>query len=296
MTGAVATLRRRRRHWAWLAPSVIVLVALTAVPVALLGYISATSFEIGYTWADREVVGAANYARLFSGREVQFWPALWLSLVVTVVSVVLKFALGLSVAVVLNRKPRFEYVATLLLILPMAVNPAIGGLIWKLMLSYDFGIVNALSQGLFGVKVVWLGQTYALLSVVVVLVWMHFPLSALLLLGGLRAIEPDALEAAKLDGCTDRQVFWRIVFPQLWPVALASCLLQAILAFQTFGPIFTLTDGGPGNATTILPLYVYKTAFTLGEMGLAAAAAVILVAIVMALSAAMLAAGRREAA
>jgi ABC-type sugar transport system permease subunit len=72
--------------------------------------------------------------------------------------------------------------------------------------------------------------------------------------------------------------------------------LQAILAFQSFGPIFTLTDGGPGNATTILPLYVYKTAFTLGEMGLAAAAAVVLVVIIMSLCAAMLAAGRREAA
>ena len=296
MSALAARLGRRRRHWAWLAPSVVVLLALTAVPVALLAYISITSFEIGYAWADREVVGAANYARLFSGREVQFWPALWLSLLVTVVSVVLKFALGLSVAVVLNRKPRFEYVATLLLILPMAVNPAIGGLIWKLMLSYDFGIVNAIAEALFGFKVVWLGQSWALLSVIVVLVWMHFPLSALLLLGGLRALERDPLEAAKLDGCSDRQVFWRIVFPQLAPVVLASCLLQAILAFQSFGPIFTLTDGGPGNATTILPLYVYKTAFTLGEMGLAAAAAVVLVVIIMSLSAAMLAAGRREAA
>jgi multiple sugar transport system permease protein len=284
----------RRRPWSWLAPSVLVLVALTALPAALLAYISVTSFEIGYAWADREVIGASNYARLFSGREVQFWPALWLSLLVTAVSVAIKFALGLSVAVVLNRRPRFEYLATTLLILPMAVNPAIGGLIWKLMLSFDFGIVNAVLFELFGVKVVWLGQAFALLSVIVVLVWMHFPLSALLLLGGLRGIDPDPLEAAKLDGCSDRQVFWRIVFPQLAPVVLGSCLLQAILAFQSFGPIFTLTDGGPGTATTILPMYVYKTAFVTGEIGLAAAAAVVLVLIIMSLSGAMLAAGRRE--
>jgi len=123
---------------------------------------------------------------------------------------------------------------------------------------------------------------------------MHFPLSALLLLGGLRGIDPDPLEAAKLDGCPDRQVFWRIVFPQLAPVVLGSCLLQAILAFQSFGPIFTLTDGGPGTATTILPMYVYKTAFGIGEIGLAAAAAVVLVLIIMSLSGVMLAAGRRE--
>jgi multiple sugar transport system permease protein len=288
-------MTNRNRPWPWVAPSVVLLLLLTAVPVVLLGYISLTSFEIGYAWADREFVGLANYTRLLSGREVQFWPSVWLSCVVTFVSVLLKFALGLSVAVVLNRNPRFEYLATTLLIMPMAVNPAVAGLIWKLMLSFDFGIVNALLLKLTGVKIVWLGQNYALLSVILVLVWMHFPLSALMLLAGLRSIAREPLEAAKLDGCSDRQVFWRIVFPQLWPVVLGSSLLQAILAFQSFGPIFTLTDGGPGAATTILPMYVYKTAFAIGEIGLAAAGAVVLVAIIMSLSAGMLAAGRREA-
>jgi sorbitol/mannitol transport system permease protein len=273
----------------------LVLVLVKALAVVLLGYISVTSFEIGYAWPDRELVGADNYARLASGREVLFWPSLWLSLFVTAISVAVKFALGLSVAVVLNRKPRFEYLATTLLILPMAVNPAIGGLIWKLMLSFDFGIVNAVLEALAGVKVVWLGQSYALMSAMLVLVWMHFPLSALMLLAGLRGIDPDPLEAARLDGCTDLQVFWRIVFPQLAPVVIGSCLLQSILAFQSFGPIFTLTDGGPGTATTILPMYVYKTAFGIGEIGLAAAAAVVLVVIIMSLSAAMLAFDKREA-
>jgi ABC-type sugar transport system permease subunit len=274
----------------------MLLLLLSSLPVVLLGYISLTSFEIGYAWADREFVGLGNYERLLWGREVQFWPALWLSLVVTLLSVLLKFGLGLSVAVLLNRKPRFEYLATMLLIMPMAVNPAIAGLMWKLMFSFDFGIINALIQQLFGIKIVWLGQTYALLSVILVLVWMHFPLSALMLLGGLRNIEPESLEAAKLDGCSDRQVFWKVVFPQLGPVIVGSSLLQAILAFQSFGPIFTLTDGGPGTATTILPLYIYKTAFGIGSIGLAAAAAIILVAIIMALSAGMLATSRQEAA
>jgi ABC-type sugar transport system permease subunit len=77
-------------------------------------------------------------------------------------------------------------------------------------------------------------------------------------------------------------------------VILSSSLLQAILAFQTFGPIYTLTDGGPGTATTILPIYVYQTAFNLGSIGLAAAAAVVLVAIIMALSAGMLSLSRKE--
>jgi multiple sugar transport system permease protein len=278
----------------WIGPSALPLLLVSALPVLLLVYISLTSFEIGYAWPDHEFVGVRNYERLFSGREVEFWPSFRLTLIVTVVTVLLKTALGLGVAVLLNRKVRFEYLATTLLIMPMAVNPAIAGLMWKLMFSFDFGIINAFGVGLGAEKVVWLGQKWALFSVMVVLVWMHFPLSALLLLAGLRNIGPEPLEAAKLDGCSDRQVFWLIVIPQLRPVIISSSLLQAILAFQTFGPIFTLTDGGPGNATTVLPLYVYKTGFGIGTLGLAAAAAVILVGITTALTGAMMAVGRSK--
>ncbi len=286
-------MMKRLTPWLWVGPSALPLLLLSAMPIALLGYISLTSFEIGYTWSDREFVGLDNYRRLLSGREVEFWPAVRLSLIVTVISVVAKTLLGLGVATLLSKKLRFSYVATTLIILPMAVNPAIAGLMWKLMLSYDFGIVNAAAEGAFGVKIVWLGQSYALFSVLLVVVWMHFPLSALMILAGFRNIAPEPLEAARLDGCSDRQVFWLIVVPQLRPVILSSSIFQAILAFQAFGPIFTLTDGGPGNATTILPLYVYKTAFTLGSVGLAAAAAVILVLIITALSGLMVATGRK---
>lgn len=280
--------------WLWVAPSGLPLILLGVVPVVLLVHVSLTSFEIGYPWPEREFVGLANYHRLFSGREVEFWPALRLSIVVAIISVVLKFLLGLGVAVLLNRGLTGEYLIVALLILPMAVNPAIAGLMWKLMFSFDFGIINALTERILGVKLVWLGQGHALFSVLVVLVWMHFPLSALMLLAGLRGIAPEPLEAARLDGCSSRQVFWWIVLPQLRPVIVSSCLFQAILAFQVFGPIYTMTDGGPGHATEILPIYVYKTAFGIGAMGLSAAAAVVLVLITMALAAALLATERRR--
>lgn len=285
--------RHRARFWLWIAPSSLPLALLGTVPILLLAYISLTSFEIGYAWTDHQFIGLANYGRLFSGREIEFWPAFWLSLFVTFVSVLLKTGLGLGVAVLLNKNMRFEYLATSLIILPMAVNPAIAGLMWKLMLSFDFGIVNAALEALGARKIVWLGQAWALVSVTIVLVWMHFPLSALMILAGLRNIEQEPQEAALMDGCSDREVFWRIVTPQLWPVILSSSIFQAILAFQAFGPIFTLTGGGPGSATTILPLYVYKTAFSIGSIGLAAAAAIILIAVTSLLSLAMLKIGRK---
>jgi multiple sugar transport system permease protein len=285
---------RRLVPWLWVAPAGIPLLLIGILPVALLFYISVTSFEIGYSWSEREFVGLANYDRLFSGREVEFWPALRLSVIVAVISVVLKTLLGLGVAVLLNRRLKFEYLIIAALILPMAVNPAIAGLMWKLMFSFDFGIINVLVERLTGQKLVWLGQSYALFSILVVLVWMHFPLSALMLLAGLRNIAPEPLEAARIDGCSDLQVFRWIVLPQLKPVLIASSLFQAILAFQVFGPIFAMTDGGPGHATEILPIYIYKTAFGIGAMGLSAAAAVVLVVITMALAAGLMASGRSE--
>ncbi len=282
----------RLAPWLWVAPAGIPLLLIGIVPIALLFYISVTSFEIGYSWSDREFVGLANYYRLFSGREVEFWPALRLSVVVAMVSVVLKTLLGLGAALLLNRPLKFEYLIVALLILPMAVNPAIAGLMWKLMFSFDFGVINALLEGLGGRKIVWLGQSYALFCVLIVLVWMHFPLSALMLLAGLRSIPPETIESARLDGSSSWQVFWWIVLPQLKPVLIASSLFQAILAFQVFGPIFAMTDGGPGHATEILPIYIYKTAFGIGAMGLSAAAAVVLVLITMALAAGLMASGR----
>jgi multiple sugar transport system permease protein len=282
----------RLAPWLWVAPAGIPLLLIGIVPIALLFYISVTSFEIGYAWSDRQFVGLANYYRLFSGREVEFWPALRLSVLVALVSVVLKTLLGLGAAVLLNRPLKFEYLIVALLILPMAVNPAIAGLMWKLMFSFDFGVINALLEGLGVQKIVWLGQSYALFCVLIVLVWMHFPLSALMLLAGLRNIPPETIESARLDGSSSWQVFWWIVLPQLKPVLIASSLFQAILAFQVFGPIFAMTDGGPGHATEILPIYIYKTAFGIGAMGLSAAAAVVLVLITMALAAGLMASGR----
>ena len=286
---------KKSAPYIWVSPSVLTLFLLTVVPTLLLFNISLTSFEIGYPWEDREYIGLDNYVRLFTGREVEFWPSINLSIFVTIISVVMTLCIGLAVAVLFNRKIKFKYLFTTILILPMAVNPAIAGLMWKLLFSFDFGIINVFVEKYWGYKIVWLGQKYALFSTLVVLIWMHIPISALLLLAGLENINQDTIMAAKLDGCSDTQAFRLIVLPQLKPVIISSSLFQAILAFQTFGPIFTLTNGGPGSVTTILPMFVYKTGFGLGMMGMAAAGAVVLVAITAILSLMIMWTGRKKA-
>ena len=286
---------KKSTPYIWVSPSVLSLFLLTVVPTLLLFNISLTSFEIGYPWEDREYIGLDNYVSLFTGKEVEFWPSINLSIFVTTISVVMTLCIGLGVAVLFNRKIKFKYLFTTILILPMAVNPAIAGLMWKLLFSFDFGIINVFVEKYWGYKIVWLGHKYALFSTLVVLIWMHIPISALLLLAGLENINQDTIMAAKLDGCSDTQAFRLIVLPQLKPVIISSSLFQAILALQTFGPIFTLTNGGPGSVTTILPMFVYKTGFGLGLMGTAAAGAVVLVAITAILSLMIMWTGRKKA-
>ncbi len=275
----------------WVSPSFLVLFLLTIIPVILLVYISFTSFEIGYPWAEREYIGIENYLRLFEGKEVEFWPSVKLSLFVVAVTVGATLILGLAIALLFNRRIKFEYIFMAMLLMPIAVNPAIAGLMWKLMFSYDFGIINVFLEKIAGYKNVWLGQSYALFSTLMVLIWMRTPLSVLMMLAGLQGIDLDSIEAAKVDGASAGQILIRIILPQLKAVIVITCIFQAILALQTFGPIFTLTRGGPGISTTILSLFVYRTGFRFSMMGIAAAGAIVLVAISLILSLAMMKSG-----
>lgn len=268
----------------WTLPSLLILLLLTIVPVILLIYISFTSFEIGYPWGQKDFIGLNNYLRLFAGKEIEFWPSMKLSIIVVVVTVGGTLLFGLGVAVLFNRRIKFEYLFIAMLLMPIAVNPAIAGLMWRLMLSYDFGIINVLAQKIVGYKVSWLGQSFALYSVLVVMIWMRTPLSALMLLAGLQSIAPESIEAGKVEGASNIQIFMCIVLPQVKAVIISTSLFQAILALQTFGPIFTLTRGGPGIATTILSLFVYRAGFYFNKLAIAAAGAGILVGLTIILS------------
>lgn len=281
-------LMKKFYPYAWTLPSLLVILILTLVPVILLVYISFTSFEIGFPWDQKDFIGMGNYLRLFSGKEVEFWPSIRLSVMVLLSTVAGTLLFGLGVATLFNRRIKFEYLFTAMLLMPIAVNPAIAGLMWRLMLSYDFGIINVLVEQIIGYKVVWLGQSFALYAVMIVMIWMRTPLSALMLLAGLQGIAPESIEAGKVEGASAIQIYIHIILPQIKAVIIITCLFQAILALQTFGPIFTLTRGGPGIATTILSLFVHRTGFQFNMMAIAAAGASILVGITIILSLFML--------
>ena len=185
--------------------------------------------------------------------------------------------IGIALAVLLDKKFIGRSVARTLLITPFLVMPTAGALLWKTSIFNPvFGLLNwALSP--FGVgNVDWTSQ-HPMLAIIMVLTWQWTPFMMLIVLAGLQSQSPEILEAAKVDGARAFSTFRRITLPHLRQFIELSILLGSIYVVQTFDAIFMITQGGPGQATTNLPYFIYLEAFRAFNVGEAAAAGVIVV-------------------
>ena len=161
--------------------------------------------------------------------------------------------------------------------LPYMVAPIATGLIWRLLWSHDFGLINyMLSWGDLG-PVVWLGDTEpAFWAVIVSDVWRTTPFVMLILLAGLTSIPTDLIEAARIDGASPLQLFTAVILPLLSSAITVALIFQTIFKLRVFDIVFSLTGGGPGRATTPLGLMIHQTYFRYFEAGEASAIAVVL--------------------
>jgi multiple sugar transport system permease protein len=265
-------------------PGAAVLCLLILVPAAFLLYVSLTGYELGFPWADRAFVGAGNYRELL-GSDPEFWVSVRRSIAYAILVTGGSLLLGIGTAMLLNGAERGRTLVTLVVVMPLAISHAIGGLIWKLMYNVEFGVLNAVLGALFGLKINWLSDANALYAVAVVGVWMAAPFVALFFLAGLRALPRAPFEAARTDGASAWQTFRHLTLPMLRPVLLVVTLFTVIDALRSFGAIYLLTEGGPGVATLVLPLHMYRTGFGYSNaLGKGSAIAVVLVLLTMALA------------
>jgi multiple sugar transport system permease protein len=193
--------------------------------------------------------------------------------------------IGMAVALLLNATERGRTLITLVVIMPLAISHAVGGLMWKLMYNVEFGVLNHVMGVLFGVKVNWLSHGTALYAAAVVGIWMAAPFAALFFLAGLQSLPPAPFEAARVDGASAWQIFCHLTLPLLRPIVLVVTLFTVIDALRSFGSIYLLTEGGPGVATLVLPLYMYRTGFGYTSiLGKGSAIAFVLILLTMALA------------
>jgi multiple sugar transport system permease protein len=222
-------------------------------------------------------VGLGNYGRLLGN------PAFLDSLRITILFAVSFFALstvlGLIFALLLNEEFRGRSIARTLLVLPWAVPPLIVGVIWHWLVDGNVGWLNGLlyvthvQDSYFPFLA---DTTWALVVVVVAGAWRQSSLAGLIFLAALQTLPRDLTESAAVDGATSRQRFRHITLPWLLPTVLVVSVVNLIYGFLTFDVIFAMTLGGPGSATTILSLFMYRELFQLANTGLGSAVAVIL--------------------
>jgi multiple sugar transport system permease protein len=265
-----------------LAPSAALLLLLAGVPTITVFFTAMQ--DIGMGDISGPYVGFENFAWALESRA--FWRALWNTFVWVFGSVAIEMVLGLGLALLLNKTFRLRGVARAIILAPYLVPTVVAVLVWRYMLHDIVGIVNhgLMAVGLISKPLLWLNSsTWAMGAVILVGVWKFFPFVVIALLGILQSIPQEQYEAARIDGASAFQQFWRITLPYVMPVFILTALLRTIWTFHKFEIIYLLTGGGPLDSTTTLPILVYFKGFADFEMGRAAAIAILTLGILVVL-------------
>ncbi len=258
-----------------LLPALIFAIVMTQLPFLVTVYYSFQSRNLLRPGSGK-FVGLSNYGKGFT--DDLFRNAVFNTVKLTVSAVVLSMVLGIAFAVLLDKEFFGRGVVRTLLITPFLVMPAAAALLWKTsMFDPVYGLLNWVLSP-FGVGDLDWASRFPMTSIVMLLTWQWTPFMMLIVLAGLQSQSPEVLEAAKVDGARPWATFRRITLPHLRQFIELGILLGSIFLVQTFDAIFMITQGGPGQATTNLPYFIYQQAFRAFDVGESAAAGVIVVA------------------
>ena len=263
--------------WGYIGPSLLILMLLSIGPMVFLYVISMTNYDLGTPLTSAKFVGFANYIRMFSGRDREFWASIRVTFTLGIAATLIELIIGFAIALFLNTLEKFKGVLVSILMLPMVITPVIVGLVWKLMLNNDHGIINWLIAQVGISPPAWLSPDLSLLSVLLVEVWQWTPFVTLIILSGLASLPIEPHEAAAMDGATGWQALRYITIPIMRPIIMLAILFRLIDVIKIFDIIFVLTGGGPGSATEALSIHAYRLGFyQTGWIGRASATGVIL--------------------
>ena len=279
------TTRRLTFGYLLLAPAVLYVVLLVGAPFLFSLWLALTDASVADTTSN--FVGLDNFRAAFES-EV-FWIALRNSIVFLVVAAIFKSILGTSLAFLLLQEFPGKKIVRGLVVIPFTLPVTISALNWKWMYDSQFSVINwALSGiGLIGPYgspswPIWLGQPeLALAACIAVNVWRSFPFSAIVLLAGFTSVPPEVLDAAKVDGCNFFQRFRNIVVPMIFPILMIGFLFDTVFTLSDLSVVYVLTQGGPANASKILPVLAYQVGIQAGALGRGAAIALCLVPLLL---------------
>lgn len=277
----------------FILPATIIILILSIYPSIFSLYISFTNTRLMGGPARPRFIGLENWHRMIA--DPSFWITLRNTLVFALVAVSLQYVLGFGLALCMNHEFRAKRFYRLVLILPIMVSPvAVAFVIGRMMFSENYGPVNDLVTSLGISPIPWLtNPRLAMVSLILVDSWQWIPFMMLILLAGLESLPIELMEAAKVEGASNIQIFRYIIFPLLFPLSTTIMLIRLIESFKIIDIVRVVTGGGPGQATESVTLYVYDIGVKFGDIGYAAAVAYALLFLVVAVGTIFLSVTRR---
>ncbi len=286
-TAGAAPARRKKRDtrqlWAFgfCLPNILFFLVFFVAPAIVGVWYLLTNYN-GFKQMD--FVGLSNYIKLF--RDPEFYKTLWQTILYSIVSVPLGYAVALGLGLLLSsEKIKGITILRILIYWPILLSTIMVGLTWRWIFGESFGLINYLLQciGLDGIK--WAtNPTAAFVTTIIAGIWSGCGTNMLIFIGALKQVPGELLEAANLDGANKWQSFKHIILPHLKPVSFMVIILSVISSFKVFAMVQTLTNGGPGTATTYMIQYIYTTGFTKNKVGYASAVSMVLFVILLILS------------
>lgn len=263
-----------------LLPSLIGMSAFYILPVV-------SSFVLSFTEWDLltpiQWIGIGNYIAALADPAVQ--QALRNTLMFILGYLPAVVAIGLGLALLLNRKLKGRMVFRAIYFVPVVTSWVAVSLVWKWLLNPQYGLINY-GLALIGIKGPgWLfDPNWAMAGVILTTIWKDIGFVTVIYLAGLQEIPENLGEASSIDGATAWQRFWSITWPMLAPTTFFVTTISLISSFQVFDQVFIMTGGGPVGATTTMVQLIYKNAFSYGQMGYASAISWILFALIFAVT------------
>lgn len=253
-----------------LVPTLVLLALFIAYPFVSGVWLSLTATTVGNPGP---FVGVRNFVKIWN--DSIFQRASYNTFVYTGVATVGKLALGMWLALLLNRHFRGKRLVRASMLLPFIVPTVLSTFAWKWMFDPTFSVLNwsLYHLGVIQTRIGWLTDpVLALGSVIIVNIWRGMPFYAITLLAGLQTVSPELHEAAAIDGANAWQRFWRITWPLLLPVTMVVTLFSIIQTFADFQLVYVLTGGGPANSTHLFATYAYQIGINTGLLSEGAAA------------------------
>jgi len=254
----------------FLAPVTILLIVFILYPII------DTFITSGYQWngisSAKEFIGFENWKTLLTDKN--FWIAFRNNLVIMVLSIVIQIPIGLALATFLDFGGKKLTIFKVIWFVPLLMSSVAIGFLFTYALATNGGIVSTISGWFGGGNIDLLGNPKtALLTVIIVICWQFTPFYMVYFMAAFTNIPYDVFEAARIDGATRGQYFWRIALPLLVPSMKSAAILSMVGSLKYFDLIYVMTGGGPGTSTELMATYMYKQSFKNFNMGYGSAAA-----------------------